>query len=82
MQNLLVGARVFAENVGSQAVCYGYAKAAQLDKKKYVRWVVAEGCCQACLKKAAEPVRIHKFKWGELHYCPDCMLGLTVADGE
>jgi hypothetical protein len=79
LQNLLVAGRVFGESVGAQAVYYGYAKAAQLDKKKWVRWVVAEGCCQGCLKKAAEPMRIHKFKWGELHHCPSCVLGLTVA---
>lgn len=79
-QTLGVAAEQFFQLVAGQAVLYGYAKAAQLDKKKSVRWAVTDSCCASCLKKAADPIRIHKFKYGELHHDPTCISGFKVAD--
>lgn len=79
-QALRTSAVLFAETVATQAVYYGYARAAQVDKKKHVRWLVEDNCCVDCLKKAAEPMRIHRFRYGELHHHSSCIKGLVVAE--
>jgi len=57
---------------------YGYARIAQVDKRKHVRWELADDACSECQDRAA--MRIHKFSWEDMQYHEGCTLRMIVDE--
>lgn len=57
---------------------YGYARAAQVDKRRYVKWELSDNACDEC--RAKEPLRIRRFSWEDLTTHDQCNVKLVVVE--
>jgi hypothetical protein len=67
-----------ADQLAVLSESYGYARIAQVDKRRHVRWELSDEACSDCQDRAA--MRIRRFSWEEMQYHEGCTVKMIVDE--